>query len=106
MMLTAFSCPMALRDFNRPIRLAGFRACMFAADCRGQLDAFKAAFAQVRQRDEIERTAHAMLGENRDYQLLRMSPRIDPISIALAALCPRNIEGQTARRDAPHQRHD
>ena len=34
----------------------------------------------IRQRDEIERTAHAMLAENRDYQLLRMIPGIGPIN--------------------------
>ena len=34
----------------------------------------------VAQRDEIERTAHAMLAENRDYQLLRMIPGIGPIN--------------------------
>jgi hypothetical protein len=34
----------------------------------------------IRQRDEIERTANAMLSENRDYQLLRMIPGIGPIN--------------------------
>lgn len=33
----------------------------------------------IRQRDEIERTAHAMLAANRDYQLLRMIPGIGPM---------------------------
>ena len=35
----------------------------------------------IRQRDEIERTADAMLSENRDYQLLRMIPGIGPINV-------------------------
>ena len=34
----------------------------------------------IRQRDEIERTAHAILSVNRDYQLLRMIPGIGPIN--------------------------
>jgi transposase len=34
----------------------------------------------IRQRDEIERTAHALLADNRDYQLLRMIPGIGPIN--------------------------
>jgi transposase len=34
----------------------------------------------IRQRDEIERTAHTVLSENRDYQLLRMIPGIGPIN--------------------------
>ena len=34
----------------------------------------------IRQRDEIERTAHAILSDNRDYQLLRMIPGIGPIN--------------------------
>ncbi|MBB3956968.1 transposase [Novosphingobium sediminicola] len=34
----------------------------------------------IRQRDEIERTAHAILSGNRDYQLLRMIPGIGPIN--------------------------
>ena len=34
----------------------------------------------IRQRDEIERTAHTILSDNRDYQLLRMIPGIGPIN--------------------------
>lgn len=34
----------------------------------------------IRQRDEIEETAHALLSENRDYQLLRMIVGIGPIN--------------------------
>jgi transposase len=34
----------------------------------------------IHQRDQIEAIAHAMLAENRDYQLLRMVPGIGPIN--------------------------
>ena len=34
----------------------------------------------IRQRDEIERTAHTILSDNRDYQLLRMIPGIGSIN--------------------------
>lgn len=52
----------------------------------------------IRQRDEIERTAHAMLSENRDYQLLRMIPGIGPIN-ALTILA----EAGDLRRFAHHR---
>jgi hypothetical protein len=56
-------------------------ACACGATCRRgsvSIAMFRMVIAQarnlIRQRDEIERTAHAMLAENRDYQLLRMIP--------------------------------
>ena len=52
----------------------------------------------IRQRDEIERTAHAMLSDNRDYQLLRMIPGIGPIN-ALTILA----EAGDLRRFAHHR---
>ncbi len=52
----------------------------------------------IRQRDEIERTAHALLSENRDYQLLRMIPGIGPIN-ALTILA----EAGDLRRFAHHR---
>ncbi len=52
----------------------------------------------IRQRDEIERAAHAMLSENRDYQLLRMIPGIGPIN-ALTILA----EAGDLRRFAHHR---
>jgi hypothetical protein len=47
--------------------------------------------------DEIERTAHAMLAENRDYQLLRMIPGIGPIALTILA------EAGDLRRFAHHR---
>jgi transposase len=52
----------------------------------------------IRQRDEIERTAHDMLSENRDYQLLRLIPGIGPIN-ALTILA----EAGDLRRFAHHR---
>jgi transposase len=52
----------------------------------------------IRQRDEIERTAHALLSDNRDYQLLRMIPGIGPIN-ALTILA----EAGDLRRFAHHR---
>lgn len=53
----------------------------------------------IRQRDDIERTAHALLSENRDYQhLLRMIPGIGPIN-ALTILA----EAGDLRRFAHHR---
>ena len=52
----------------------------------------------IRQRDEIERTAHALLADNRDYQLLRMIPGIGPIN-ALTILA----EAGDLRRFAHHR---
>lgn len=52
----------------------------------------------IRQRDEIERTAHAILSDNRDYQLLRMIPGIGPIN-ALTILA----EAGDLRRFAHHR---
>ena len=60
---------------------------------------FRMVIAQaIRQRDEIERTAHALLSENRDYQLLRMIPGIGPIN-ALTILA----EAGDLRRFAHHR---
>lgn len=52
----------------------------------------------IRQRDEIEQAAHAVLSENRDYQLLRMIPGIGPIN-ALTILA----EAGDLRRFAHHR---
>lgn len=52
----------------------------------------------IRQRDDIERTAHAMLSENRDYRLLRMIPGIGPIN-ALTILA----EADDLRRFSHHR---
>ena len=52
----------------------------------------------IHQRNEIERIAHGVLSENRDYQLLRMIPGIGPIN-ALTILA----EAGDLRRFAHHR---
>jgi transposase len=63
---------------------------------------FRMVIAQARsliqQRDEIERAAHTVLGENRDDQLLRMAPGIGPIN-ALSILA----EAGDLRRFSHHR---